>query len=396
MSGGKTSLPGGPRKPRERCKSRTQELRNEGIPRQTSSRPTRAEALMRHLITGSLRIIMKFLCCRVVAFVIAFWRSAPTHPPLLMTASYPRTVVTLVLSASATLSAQNIAMDSKQLSTHHESAFGGSYVEADRGYDPGHELRQVAPGFYQVPRVKAQSRPPEAPPVFVTQDCLTLNELQPGQSVESFVDFGLLRNPPPLQMAAASGNFGLAELFAKNIQTSLAQMWAIYRPQGEPVAAGGCETVGLSVRQQLKLDPSLLLEAVEREVSANAGCACEIVKAAIQESAADPELVAKIVEVAIMAAPESMRIISQCALAVMPESLAAVQSLLARLDPGGGDGVSGAKSAKSAKGAKVVLSKGVIAKPVVWPDPLDLPPRTPPWVPPLIPPGVTNDRHMTP
>jgi hypothetical protein len=61
-----------------------------------------------------------------------------------------------------------------------------------------------------------------------------------------------------------------------------------------------------------------------------------------------------------------MRIASQCAIATMPESVAAVQALLARLDPNSGNAeVYSSKSAKSAKSAKVA----VVAEPA--PNPLD-------------------------
>lgn len=64
--------------------------------------------------------------------------------------------------------------------------------------------------------------------------------------------------------------------------------------------------------------------------------------------------VVSIVETPTHAAPESMRIISQCAIASMPESIVTVQALLAELDPSSGDAAgNSSKSAKeSAKGAK--------------------------------------------
>jgi hypothetical protein len=80
--------------------------------------------------------------------------------------------------------------------------------------------------------------------------------------------------------------------------------------------------------------------------------------------------------------------ILQCAIAEMPDALAAIQSLLARLDPNSGDSEDSAKSAKSAKGAKSAKSeKSPIVSP---PNPLDLPPLyiVPP--PPVFPPAFTN------
>lgn len=288
----------------------------------------------------------------------------------------------MFLGPIASLSAQNIAIEN----------LPGPNASQASGLGQGSELRQLAPGVYEVPSVKAVSRPVETPGVYLTQDCLTLDERQARQSVESVVDLGVLRNPPAFQKAAASGNLGLAEKFAKDLQVGMALISAVYRPQGEPAAVGGCDSVALSVGQRVKLDPSMLLELVEREVAANESCACEIVKTAIAVSEADPELVASIAEVAIMASPQSMRMISQCAIAVVPEALGNVQALLARLDPGSGVSGYSSKYSDSSKSAKD--AKGIIIAPpekaAALPNPLDLPPTIPLWVPPIIPPEVTK------
>ena len=130
-----------------------------------------------------------------------------------------------------------------------------------------------------------------------------------------------------------------------------------------------------------------MLEVVESEVAANPSCACEIVKTAIKASDADVELVVAIVETSINVAPDSMRIVSQCAIAAMPEAIAAVQALLAKLDPNAGDAAHSAKSSKSAKGSK--SAKVAVAATVITPNPLDLPPPFPP-VPPIITVPVTD------
>ena len=142
----------------------------------------------------------------------------------------------------------------------------------------------------------------------------------------------------------------------------------------------------------ISLDPATTLEIVASEVSANPGCACEIVKAAIQTAGDDSPLVTGIVESSITAAPEHMRLISQCAIAAAPESLAAIQELLAKLDPNGGDSPASAKNAKSGKNP----SNFVVPVSISWhikalANPLDLPPlHIIPPLPPILPPLVSN------
>jgi hypothetical protein len=165
----------------------------------------------------------------------------------------------------------------------------------------------------------------------------------------------------------------------------------------EPV---DCLELAIAVKNDIKAQPAEFLEVVEKQVAANEGCACEIVKAAIQAMDADEETVARIVEVAATTAPSKMSLVAQCAMAVAPDSLAAVQAVLAKIDPNrGGETVSD-------KGG---LEKAPIAPPPVVPNPLDfpvggtppvigppeggpppLPPGLPPGEPPIIVPPVTN------
>ena len=110
-----------------------------------------------------------------------------------------------------------------------------------------------------------------------------------------------------------------------------------------------------------------------------------------------------VVEAAINAAPEQMRLITQCAIATAPDALAEVQAVLARLDPNSGESGASDKDAKSAKDS--VDSKysdqevASIFNPLEFPgaDPVGslyggpggLPPRL--IVPPIInPPSVTD------
>ena len=156
------------------------------------------------------------------------------------------------------------------------------------------------------------------------------------------------------------------------------------------MAAENCLELAVSVKHAVSAKPSSVLEIVEKEVSANPDCACEVVKAAIQGAEADSKLVASIVETAATAAPEKMRLVSQCAVAVAPQALGDVQAVMNRLDPNQGEA---GYSSKDAKGAEDVAVKPA------W-NPLDFPgqgpigpspggPPMPPGLPPTVPPIIT-------
>lgn len=160
--------------------------------------------------------------------------------------------------------------------------------------------------------------------------------------------------------------------------------------------ANQCGNLSLSVKAAVATEQSKVLEIVTNEISSSPECACEVVKAAIEGSAADVKTVAAIVEAAIAAAPDQMRLIAQCAIAVAPDALAEVQTVIAKLDPNTGDS---GQSAKSAKG-----EKSPIGEVAAMPNPLDFPgkrriPPLPPF-PPIIfvvnPPGVTKVRVTPP
>ncbi len=155
-----------------------------------------------------------------------------------------------------------------------------------------------------------------------------------------------------------------------------------------------CIKLSVSVRHEVEAKSNLVLEVVEKQVSAHPGCACEVVKAAIEGSEADNKLVAAIVEVAASVAPEHMRLISQCALAVAPDALADVQSVIFRLEPNRGEAV-----VTDAKSPKTPIE----VKPA-W-NPLDFPGEGPigpnpggPGGDPLIPeiPPVPHDDGLIP
>jgi hypothetical protein len=153
-------------------------------------------------------------------------------------------------------------------------------------------------------------------------------------------------------------------------------------------ASVDCIALSLSVKNSSAADRSSVLELVSREVAAAPGCACEIVKAAIEGSAADSKTVAAIVQSAATAAPEQMRLISQCAVAVAPDSLTEVQGVIALLDPNLGESA----NAKSSKDSKAPA--GEVA---AMPNPLDFPGQGPvgptpggPGGAPLIGPGRSS------
>ena len=163
-------------------------------------------------------------------------------------------------------------------------------------------------------------------------------------------------------------------------------------------SAQSCKNIQASVEKAVKADEAKVLEVVEAHASANLGCACEVVKAAIISTEANKELVRQIVEVAVVAAPTEMRLIAQCAVAVAPDSVNEVQKVLASFDPQSGE------SSFSSKGG---LSKGGLDKGPRIPapsiaNPLDGPlnpggpgsdpflPEFPPFQPPTITPvGIT-------
>jgi hypothetical protein len=242
-------------------------------------------------------------------------------------------------------------------------------------------------GVYQLPEIqKSRADLSESAPLFVSQDALTLSAVnRSARRIENILDLSVLRE------TSAYRNAGRIKLEVSDAQTSgihsgLAELSAAYQRPGQQSSAD-CPSVAMSVEQRIKLDPSKVLEIVESEISANTNCACEIVKIAIKSSGADVSLVGDITEVAITAAPDSMRMISQCAIATMPEALSAVQAVLAKFDPNGGE--SNPNDAKSGKDAKATIASAV-APPVKPPPPL-YPPLPPLPPPPVFPPPEVTD-----
>ena len=121
-------------------------------------------------------------------------------------------------------------------------------------------------------------------------------------------------------------------------------------------SAPNCSEIHRAVKKYVEDHPERVLEVVALQIGHNPSCACEVVKAAIIASEADTALVVEIVEAAIEVAPSSFRIIGQCAIAVAPDALSEVQTIVNKYGAVSGDSGLGAKgdeiSEKSAKGAK--------------------------------------------
>ena len=178
--------------------------------------------------------------------------------------------------------------------------------------------------------------------------------------------------------------------------TAIATLHAEEQAKPAIQAVDSCGSVYKHVSARVAGDPGRIVEIVSNEVATNQSCSCEVVKAAIDQSKPDAETVAAIVEAVILAAPEHLRIIAQCAIAVASDAIVDVQAVLARLDPNSGENAAhGNKSPKAAIGEVAQM-----------PNPLDFPGQGPvgptpggpgglPLIPPLFPfvinpPVVTN------
>ncbi|MFK7852169.1 MAG: hypothetical protein AB8D78_14425 [Akkermansiaceae bacterium] len=225
---------------------------------------------------------------------------------------------------------------------------------------------------FLLPKVgKTLADPIKTEPVYLTQDSVTLEDIRiKSREDESVIDLSPLKETSVYRKADRV-RLQVSTDKAANLQDGLAEISAAYRKPAIKSEEPDCEAITLSVAHRIKVDVSKVLEIVESEVSANPNCACEIVKIAIQESEADIELTADITEVAIVAAPDHMRLISQCAIAAMPEALAAIQDVLARYDANSGDSYS-AKDSKSGKSGKDGVASQITPPPAP-PNPLDLP-----------------------
>ncbi|MBX3739660.1 MAG: hypothetical protein KF712_01610 [Akkermansiaceae bacterium] len=293
-----------------------------------------------------------------------------------------RAVALLLLGSIVPLSAQNFSEAPRSTDVR---PLGISDLE---GRDAQRFNGVSLPGTYEVPATKAAAHLKESGEVFMTQDAATLGSNHSGTgNVENVVDLSTLREASPFRKVAVAAGTSSSEAAAQSLPMGLALLSATYREPGQK-SDQDCPALGLSVQQRVKLEPARILEIVETELAVNPSCACEVVKAALTAAGADAELTAQVVEVAATVTPESLRLISQCAIAAVPDSLAAVQSVLARLDPGSGESGYSSKSAKSAKSGKEVIPPPPPR--VIIGDPLDRPRYPFPPPPPFNPPPVTD------
>lgn len=86
---------------------------------------------------------------------------------------------------------------------------------------------------------------------------------------------------------------------------------------GVAQGAPSCDKIAADVRAAIAATPSRVLIIVEDAMIANEGCACEIVKAAILASNANPELSRQIALTASNVAPNLSKVISECARSVV-------------------------------------------------------------------------------
>jgi len=152
-----------------------------------------------------------------------------------------------------------------------------------------------------------------------------------------------------LTHAALSAVFGLSIA----VSTAESSLFSHFRDKRS-------DESGSTERSRKELEQ--IIESTRQRVAEDPKHACEIVKKAIVDAKAGPRLVTRMVEAVIMEAPDQMRLVSQCAIAVAPDAMEPVMELMARLDPNAGESLegakSGAKSAKSPKGTLEVASVG--------------------------------------
>ena len=121
------------------------------------------------------------------------------------------------------------------------------------------------------------------------------------------------------------------------VKSSLAAVVATAVVTGSAFAAD-CESIGKKVTAAVKENPSKVLSIVDKMISKNESCACEIVKAAIETSKATKSEVREIVMTAVSAANGMAATIAECALAVAPEAAAEIRAGLSEVFEGAEEG----------------------------------------------------------
>lgn len=132
------------------------------------------------------------------------------------------------------------------------------------------------------------------------------------------------------------------------------------------------EEIISNLRVEIQKQMSNVSNLVSNAVKQHPELSCEITKAALDETKEKPEYTREIIESACLACPEQMRTIAQCAIAVYPDCLQTVQTILAKLDPGTGDSGASGKEVSAKNG----MDKNVIPPKEGLGNPLDTPPTT--------------------
>jgi hypothetical protein len=78
-------------------------------------------------------------------------------------------------------------------------------------------------------------------------------------------------------------------------------------------SAPNCDQIHADVSKAVAADPAKTLMIVEDALVINESCACEIVRAAISASKADPQMVRQIVQTAIAVDPKMAAVVTECA-----------------------------------------------------------------------------------
>ncbi|MFD0896102.1 hypothetical protein KBB96_01315 [Luteolibacter ambystomatis] len=300
--------------------------------------------------------------------------------------------VALTFACTSPLLAQDLSGASRQF----ESGSAPTDPIAAKGFSSGSPIQPLV-GVSPESFSKDQ-------PWYLVQDPISLGFSEvPVVTRPWSLESQLRKNAAPfLKSVEASRSQGMLAMAAnrapaKELNFALSLLAAMYRSDATPAKGESLSDVeyALNIRHRIHEDPSKLLEIVAAEVTANPDRVCEIVKAAIKATENDKESIANIVETAATTKPDAMRLAAQCAVAAVPESLADVQAVLAKLDPATGDKHRSSKDSKDSKDAKD--AKEEVAPAITPPNPLDLPPPPPP-IPPIPPPPPpstnTEFRHF--
>jgi hypothetical protein len=310
---------------------------------------------------------------------------------------FPRTLVLSLICASAPLFAQNLT-EASRLNVSTSPAVPPAALQ---GFATGSSIQPLV-------GLTPENFSSEQPWYLIQEQASLGYSEAPTVTRPWSLESQLRRNAGPLLKLAVNRAenppTATGEIAARSptdeLGFALSMLAAIYRADDTPAAAGVANDLEftLSIRHKIRETPDKLLEIVALEITANPNKVCEIVKAAIKATDGSSKVVASIVETASMTKPESMRLAAQCAVASVPDSLSAVQAVLAQLDPAGSNLGKDSKDANNAKDSKDSKSpKEQVASDL--PNPLDIPkllPPPPPKPPPIYPPTSTKTNFVKP